>query len=1033
MIPGSRVRHRSRPELGSGHIDAVFPNGRCDVTFATARFSGVSLSTFVSVDADEVLAQLDDMLAAARFADAHAYFRSKATPYLTAGLFAQRLSLAHQAERRQLVALEQRLHDAVRDALRSQIAMLLEAGKADAAEELYRTKCSEWWPEDEYQHWCDELACLEPVATLYAAGSLSAIDGYHASTLRTRLSGDELSRLKLPKLRIRLARLGMPLDEEQMLACARPERHRLIRARAGSGKTRTLAALAALAMHDESLVPDQVLVLAFNRKAAREIGDRIQRAAGVPEFRNSRTFHSLAYQLADHDGREVIFDDGTLAPSRRKQSGYVERTIESIMNPSFRELLYEFFRRELDQLDVLGSGLSGQDYFDFRRTLKQHTLQGEEVKSAGETVIADFLFEHGIHYKYEKTAQWGRNGGREAGPYRPDFSILHAGRDYILEHWAIDPDDPFAQVPVWWDTTTTEYRQQIAAKREYWTACGVPLLESHAAMLAQGRSAFEDRLRAQFTEAGIACVKLDRSELMRRVAEAPRTVSRMAELFLQFISRAKKQGWSVADTASIIKDRPDVQPRARAFHELAVRAYDAYEQRLDTQSAMDFDDLLVAAADQVRRHGGAARLRLDRGADIAVRDLRWILIDEFQDFSALYHRLIAAVLAANPAIRIVGVGDDWQAINAFAGAKASYFNRFAEYFPAAGAATISTNRRSARDIVEAGNRLMRGHGEPAQAARNDECGIVLTHIDELRMPDSGSIYAKAATTLRADGSAQVNRRLARALAACANFIVDAIFEIGDGLARTYIPSVLIVARTNFAYGVDLVQFGERLTTVLRAIPELTNVGNRERLGTAASTASGGLAPLIEVVTAHRSKGKEADTVIVLDAVLGQFPKLHADNYLFTLFGTTVNDVLAEERRLFYVAVTRTQHRLMILSENGIESPYVEEVVKRASQAGTPLITESVALGQPAEWLRTRLDKIDAAELVMNNVSVGAASAWRRLRHRLPELPTVGLSLRGDLHAELAWPNANPPIAILTGHHRSKARQWVDRGWHVIVG
>ena len=80
---------------------------------------------------------------------------------------------------------------------------------------------------------------------------------------------------------------------------------------------------------------------------------------------------------------------------------------------------------------------------------------------------------------------------------------------------------------------------------------------------------------------------------------------------------------------------------------------------------------------------------------------------------------------------------------------------------------------------------------------------------------------------------------------------------------------------------------------------------------------------IEVITAHRSKGREAHTVVILDGTVGQFPTVHPDNLLFELFGVTPLEVLEEERRLFYVAVMRTKHRLFALTRMGRESPFLE--------------------------------------------------------------------------------------------------------------
>jgi hypothetical protein len=202
----------------------------------------------------------------------------------------------------------------------------------------------------------------------------------------------------------------------------------------------------------------------------------------------------------------------------------------------------------------------------------------------------------------------------------------------------------------------------------------------------------------------------------------------MAELFLSFIQRAKKRSWTVEEMASRLAEHPDPEPRNRIFHQLALRAYGEYEQLLGAGNAMDFDDLMAMAADEVLANGAAATIALSQDKVVAIRDLRWLLLDEFQDFSELYFRLIDAIRKANPDIRLVAVGDDWQAINSFAGAQLKFFEKFADYFPAAGRVGISTNYRSAGMIVGAGNRIMAGRGAPALAnepslkGRRSTCG-----------------------------------------------------------------------------------------------------------------------------------------------------------------------------------------------------------------------------------------------------------------------------------------------------------------------
>lgn len=703
----------------------------------------------------------------------------------------------------------------------------------------------------------------------------------------------------------------------------------------------------------------------------------------------------------------------------------MEKLIGSIMNPAFRERLYEFFRKELEQLDRLGSNLSKEEYVAFRRSMVDYTLGGENVKSNGEKFIADFLFEHGIPYEYEKVWSWEKQDRLYGTSYRPDFSIIDGGRDVILEHWAVDPDDRYAQVPDWWDTKTQDYLDQIKAKREFWAKRGVVLLETHTGMLVDGREAFEDSLRAILERAGIRCRNLEHEELVRRVSEAPRTVSRMAELFLQFISRAKKRGWSVDDVALIMQNTPDQEPRSRTFHELAVYAYATYERQLVEQSAMDFDDLLISAAECVKKGGGATRLQLDRKDSIAISDVRWILIDEFQDFSELYYRVIDAILEANPSIRLVAVGDDWQAINGFAGAQPTFFNRFGDYFPGAGAATISTNRRSGKAIVAAGNQLMEGQGESAFAHNDLNGEIDVIAIDKIWLGNEPA-YSEAATSVRDDGRKSIKWELAKALKACVDYIVASVFK--DKAQKRWMPTVLILARTGNAYGVTLAEFERRLEQVMRKHSDLQDLANGFVVGKHASDRDAHGA-LIEVMTSHKAKGKEADTVIVLEVVLRQFPKVHADNQLFSPFGVTVEDVLAEERRLFYVAATRAEHRLMLLTETDQESPYIKAMLGRRLAADLQA-NKGESLSLEALAIKTHLDRIDQETMIMQNISQQASSAWNQLGGQSMGPPEVGYCLSKNLYAELAWPKHTPPIAILTGRHTAQAAHWRQEGWQV---
>jgi DNA helicase-4 len=76
------------------------------------------------------------------------------------------------------------------------------------------------------------------------------------------------------------------------------------------------------------------------------------------------------------------------------------------------------------------------------------------------------------------------------------------------------------------------------------------------------------------------------------------------------------------------------------------------------------------------------------------------------------------------------------------------------------------------------------------------------------------------------------------------------------------------------------------------------------------------------MTVHKSKGPEADHVIVLDAVRRRYPLLHSDEPLYRLFGKGYGSALEEERRLFYVACSRARKGLLLLTEKDNRSDFI---------------------------------------------------------------------------------------------------------------
>lgn len=949
MKVGDRVLHGSfSPDSDIGELVEIYPDGTCKAEFPYGVYSGISLDTLIPAEnafrlrlLSKTKNEVIELLQSGEFEQATHLYTEKCADLWDSAEFEAIKNAAMEAEsiRQKKIALQARIFS--QQKIKQEITELLESEKYQEANDSYLNNCKDWWPKDDFENLVTQTKYRHQFVTSYLISSLSELDAlYRDRPQNIDFPVEDFISLKLPKVRSRLSSIGMNLDDEQIRANARPEDRLLITARAGSGKTRTLCAKAALSINDEKLNPDQVMILAFNKAAALTVKKRVHKEGGIANYGNARTFHSLAYQLVKPN-KKLLFDEGG-APSASEQSRFAQRMMERILNPAFKEAMVDFFRQELEQIESIGRDLSPLEYHNFRRSLEFITLKGERVKSSGEKYIADFLFEHGIEYRYEKPWAW-KADFLDGSVYKPDFSIVSGGQDFILEHWALDPEDLADNLPQYWDTTTKVYRDQIKAKRAFWASHQITLLETHSGLVQRGRASFEVSLKKILEQKGINCRLLPKAEIVRRVFENDFTISRMAELFLQFIQRSKKRAWSVEVVAKKLATSPDIEPRARLFHELALRAYREYETMLEEAKAMDFDDLLRQATQEVRDHGAMASIHLGEGHMMQLGQLRWVLLDEYQDFSELYFEMLDAILRANPSIRLIAVGDDWQAINSFAGADLRYFNDFGRFFPNSDAVGVTTNYRSDSLVVAAGNRLMFGRGEPAKSSRADLGQIKIQILDDIWLElRDGAQYERERNQdrlfliKRPDNKppSPSMLRLARALKYCAQRFLEAPNE-----------NTMILSRGSFVYGVELNKFKGMLIDALCKISDVT----REVLG-----------ERITLLTVHGSKGQEAHTVIILDATQSQFPKVHPDNLLFMPFGVTPQAVLDEERRLFYVAMTRAEHRLFILTDKGAESPYLSAVaatLKSGQAKGYIKSNISDELGVFARKIRDQIDMI----------------------------------------------------------------------------
>ncbi len=682
--------------------------------------------------------------------------------------------------------------------------------------------------------------------------------------------------------------LDIKIDKEKALALSKMDRHLLVRARAGSGKTRLIACKTALLIETEKVDADHVMILAFNKKAANEIRNRIRKQFGLVQFSNARTFHSLAYQLTTPS--ETILYDEKDDPSTHHLTQFVKKCILDDWNPAFQEEMYEAFRTELREMENAGDLLNPNEYYHYRRErLPQITLRGERVKSLGEKFIADFLCEHDIRYTYEKPMYWDKR------IYRPDFCLFYQEKNYVIEHWGIDENDPRKTVPYDWNKSWDDYHKEIGKKRNFADSKDFILIETSISDLRKGRKQFEILFKEKLEKSGISCNPLPREEVMRRIKDFH--ISRMSELFTQFIQKAQKAEMTANDVQKKRQELDIQDTRTLIFLKLAQRVYARYEKKLTEGSYTDFDRLLTDAINLIESTKGECSIKVNERR-VKIKDLKWVLIDEYQDFSHLFYRLISTIMKHNKDVRLLCVGDDWQAINGFAGSDLKYFTNFT-FFPEtldkSGEANLLYNYRSTEEIVKYSNRVMSNRGKSAFHIRKNQGGIPVRifNIDDIFVDNKKFNFYSKLDPQKQDDPGFIK---ARHLKKC--------YEI---LSDNPDKTCAILYRKWKIHGSNLDEFRRKLRRILI----------RDKIWDFEA-----FEKKVKVSSVHGYKGLEEDIVIILDACNGRFPLLHPDHQLFSIFGQTENDLLEEERRLFYVALTRAKEKLYILTEKENRSPFL---------------------------------------------------------------------------------------------------------------
>lgn len=685
------------------------------------------------------------------------------------------------------------------------------------------------------------------------------------------------------------------LDDDQRKVVLTDEDYCLVIAGAGAGKTTTVAAKVKYLVEKKNIDPKQILVVSFTNKAVQELRDKLNKDLNIDC--PIATFHSTGNAILrkQTDEKLNIVDSSKLYFVIQD---YFKNSIlknESLVNnlimffASYFDAPYEgkdlnnFFNKiAKSNFATLRSDLNEfqQQVMDIR-TKKAVTIQSEVLRSNQEVEIANFLYLNTIDYEYEPIYRYDIMYARK--PYTPDFIIRQGDKVAYIEHFGITEDGKNDRYS---EDQLEAYKKAINDK--------IALHKQHATTLIYTFSQYNDRrsitehLQEQLENNGFVLTQRSNKEVMEKLvsSEENRYIRKLVSLICRFIGNFKTNGYAADEFNRMYHSTQNV--RTRLFLDICHDCFLEYERYLKENNAVDFEDMINESA-RLLREVKEMKQKLD---------FKYIIVDEYQDISRQRFDLVTALADVTDA-KIIAVGDDWQSIYAFSGSDITLFTKFEEKMGYAKLLKIVKTYRNSQEVIDiAGNFIQKNDAQITKELKSPKT-----------ITDPVIIYTYDGTRKKAkdDNKSGANYAIAHAV----EVALEQIMSYNKQEGKPENSSILLLGRFGFdgdkleKSGLfEYIDRGSKLKSV--KYPKLN----------------------ITFMTAHASKGLGYDNVIVVNGrneTYGFPSKIEDDPVLaFVIKGDRSIDY-AEERRLFYVAMTRTKNRVYFIAPEQNPSEFLLEI------------------------------------------------------------------------------------------------------------
>ncbi len=686
---------------------------------------------------------------------------------------------------------------------------------------------------------------------------------------------------------------GKKLDENQRKAVVINEDNNLIVAAAGAGKTTVITAKVRYLIENKGVNENEILLLSFTRKACDEMNERLKSISSLKAI----TFHHLGLSIIGDvtNNKPSIFDEKN---NRENLKTFLKGLLK---DPNYSTILTEFMVYYSKPLKPVDTFSNHGEYIEFMREngIKSYkkvtkwisgrmTILREQCKSIEEVIIANYLFINGIEYEYERKYEIDTADATHT-QYRPDFYLTKYG--IYIEHFGLDLN---GNVPRWfgkddYDQVNRHYQDSRKWKLFTHKIYRTKLIETFSHENSNGNLLvlLEEKLR----NAGVEFCPMTNEEIWNYLdSEIKEDVDGFYDLISSFHSLFKAGNYTFKNLNGNNFELNSVYEKERItkFLKLYRLFYNYYKNLLLTENVIDFNDMINNAYHFVI--SGEYK-----------SNYKYILVDEYQDISISRYNLLKALKDQKESTTLFCVGDDWQSIYRFAGSDLNLFTKFSERFGETSITKIGETYRFKKDLVKRSSSFIQKNTHQISKEVNttrvgSESGIQVHYNSNLNSGNFDLFY-------------------------------NVICEIGKDNRNTAEVKIMILGRYSYDITSLLKESDEEKMQTKKVKNSETGDVENEFIFPEFSNLKA------HFYTVHKSKGKEADYVILLNCVSGKrgFPSQYSDDPILNLVlseGDTYPN--AEERRLFYVAITRAKEITYVLSNSFYKSKFAKEIDENES-------------------------------------------------------------------------------------------------------